>query len=91
MMARNGNGGIGTSCGLTDISAPNISFGPTTKADMKQAKLRSKHLSKMRTDPKYHAGIKLKLQLATINSTTGSYANAAKKRISLPKFSWDKE
>ena len=90
-MARNGNGGIGTSCGYTDVSAPDLSFRPVTKADQANAKARARYLHKLKTDPQYAADIRLKLQLRNINSTTGSYANAAKKRITLPKFSWDQE
>lgn len=88
-MARNGNGGIGTSCGYIDVSAPNLSFRPVTKADRDHAKARARYLNKMKTDPEYAADIRLKMQLRNINSTTSSYANAAKKRITLPKFSWD--
>ena len=88
-MARNGNGGIGTSCSYTDVSAPDLSFRPTTKSERDHAKAMDRYWKKMKTDPKYAADIRLKMQLRNINSTTGSYANAAKKRITLPKFSWD--
>lgn len=88
-MAKNGNGGIGTACGYTDVGVPNTKFTPVTKADMAKEKARARYLNRLREDPQYAADIRLKMQLRNINSTTGSYAEAAKRRITLPKFSWD--
>ena len=47
-----------------------------------------KHHKRMAEDPKYAANVLLKRQLAVANSTTTAYAKAAKKKITLPKFSW---
>lgn len=88
-MAKNGNGSIGTACGYTEVGVPNTKFTPTTKADVSNEKARARYLNRLREDPQYAADIRLKMQLRNFNATTGSYAEAAKRRITLPKFSWD--
>lgn len=90
-MAKNGNGSIGTSCGYTEVGVPNTSSIPITKQDRANLKSRARYLHKLKTDPQYAADIRLKMQLRNFNATTGSYAEAAKRRITLPKFSWDQE
>ena len=88
-MARNKNGSIGTACGYVDVGVPNLKFNPTNKIERDHVKAAARYINRIRNDPKYAQEIKLKLQLSAFKSTTSSHAKAAKKNITLPKFSWD--
>ena len=90
-MAKNtrGNGSIGTSSQLTTVGVPDLGPGKLNIHEKRQMQSFRKHQKRMEEDPQYAAKILLKRQLSIPNSTTTAYAKAAKKKITLPKFSWD--
>ena len=89
-MAKNnrGYGSIGTSSQLTTVGVPDLGTGRLTSIEKRQMKSFHKHHKRMEEDPQYAAKVSLKRQLSIPNSTTTAYAKAAKKKITLPKFSW---
>jgi len=89
MAKNNRRGGIGTSSQLTTVGPPDLKPGELNFYEKRQLKSFFKHKQRMAEDPKYAANVLLKIQLASANSTTTAYAKAAKKKITLPKFSWD--
>jgi len=90
-MAKNtrGNGSIGTSSQLTTVGVPDLGPGKLNIHEKRQMKSFRKHQKRIEEDPQYAAKVLLKRQLSIPNSTTTAYAKAAKKKITLPKFSWD--
>ena len=91
-MAKNtrGYGSIGTSSQLTTVGVPDLGPGKLNFYEKRQMQSFYKHKKRMEEDPQYAAKVLLKRQLSIPNSTTTAYAKAAKKKITLPKFSWDK-
>lgn len=90
-MSNRKGGSIGTSCGITNIGPPNLGLGTLTPWEKKALKNMKEATERRKIDPKYAAEITLKMQLASYNSTTSPRAKKMKKKISLAKFSWDKE
>jgi len=87
-MAKNGNGGIGTSCQLFSLGVPDIRASGLSK---EEKSIRKSVSHRLRTDPEYAARFRLKQQLSQINSPNSCYSKARKSKISLPKFSWDEK
>jgi hypothetical protein len=88
-MAKNNRGGsIGTSSQLTTVGVPDLGPGKLNIHEKRQMQSFRKHQKRMEEDPQYAAKVLLKRQLSIPNSTTTAYAKAAKKKITLPKFSW---
>jgi len=88
MANRNRGGNIGTPSQLTSVGVPDLRSGKLNFHEKRQMQSFYKHKKRMEEDPKYAANVLLKRQLAVANSTTTAYAKAAKKKITLPKFSW---
>ena len=89
MSRRNKGGSVGTSCGISSIEKPNTKATHLTFSERKVYEKMRFSREREKVDPVYAEYLKLRRQLAASNSTRSSHAK--KTKVSLPKFSWDKE